>query len=201
MTDNPNQLHHDIQIIPLIYEDDIKLHWYKLQFFDMFDDTENIIMDIDQYIINDISEMIDYPVSPGSIISYRKWWGAQTSIINGGWYKFYGKSVNKIYHYFNKNRLFWQNFYYDKKIVEQKGFGEQHFVLNSCLHHRYSVNCMPSSWVSRYYIDPNNIKMEDTYNEYLKVSGDFLKMDDEWSEDLKILHFVSENNSPENFNA
>ena len=55
MTDDAKDLNSNIHILPLIYEDDIKLHWYKLKFFDMFDDTENIIMDIDQYILNDIT--------------------------------------------------------------------------------------------------------------------------------------------------
>ena len=63
------------QQILLTYDLPIKAHWHKLRFFDegFTGSGEIIVMDIDQIILKDITEMITYPCERNEIVSYDKW--------------------------------------------------------------------------------------------------------------------------------
>ena len=37
-------------------------------------------MDIDQVIVNNIDEMIGYPVGDNELVSYNKWWGGHQKL-------------------------------------------------------------------------------------------------------------------------
>ena len=58
---------------------DIKIHWHKLKFFSpLFGEQKPgddiIVMDIDQIIVGDVTDMINWPVEENEIVTYRKWW-------------------------------------------------------------------------------------------------------------------------------
>ena len=80
------------RVIPLPKESVIQQHWHKLSFFDQQFTGEGdiIVMDIDQVIVSDVTEMIAWPVEDNELVSYQKWWtrSKQGLPINGGWYKF-----------------------------------------------------------------------------------------------------------------
>ena len=54
----------------------IQRHWHKLRFMDpkLSGGDEIIIMDIDQIILQNIDEMINYPVGDNEIVTYDRWW-------------------------------------------------------------------------------------------------------------------------------
>ena len=79
------------KVIPLRQNGIIKEHWYKLHFFDknFTGDGDIIVMDIDQLIVSNITEMVNWPVEENELVSYNKWWNKSPhTTINGGWYKF-----------------------------------------------------------------------------------------------------------------
>ena len=45
-----------------------------------------IVLDIGKVIVNDITEMVNYPVSDNELVSYEKWWttNKENIPINGG---------------------------------------------------------------------------------------------------------------------
>ena len=47
----------------------IKEHWHKLKYFNNADE-DTIIIDIDQIVVGDISEMINYPVKENELVTY-----------------------------------------------------------------------------------------------------------------------------------
>ena len=63
----------------------IKAHWHKLKYFDNSKE-DTIIVDIDQTVVGDISDMINYPVNENELVTYKNW--SAGCPINGGWYKF-----------------------------------------------------------------------------------------------------------------
>ena len=110
------------KVIMLPKWSDIKIHWHKLKFFSpLFGDQkpgdEIIVMDIDQIIVGDITDMINYPVGENELVSYRKWWKkgdpceGNTVKLNGGWYKFKSGSLKFVwdeFSYSEKSRDKWQ---------------------------------------------------------------------------------------------
>lgn len=75
-------------VLPYNHHSPIPLHWHKLKFFSPHFAYQNpndeiIIMDIDQVIVNNIDEMIGWPVSDNELVTYNSWWNAKLPI-NGG---------------------------------------------------------------------------------------------------------------------
>ena len=88
------------KVIPLKQNDIIKEHWYKLHFFDknFTGEGDIIVMDIDQLIVSNITEMINWPVEENELVSYKKRWNKTPHItINGGWYKFKAGSLDFVW--------------------------------------------------------------------------------------------------------
>ena len=48
----------------------IKEHWHKLKYFDNANE-DTIIVDIDQTVVGDISDMINYPVKEEELVTYK----------------------------------------------------------------------------------------------------------------------------------
>ena len=65
------------RVIMLPKWSDIKIHWHKLKFFSPLfggqqPGDEIIVMDIDQIIVGDITDIINYPVEDNELVSYKK---------------------------------------------------------------------------------------------------------------------------------
>ena len=66
-------------VLPYNHHTYIKLHWHKLKYFcELFADQQPgddiIVMDIDQLIVSNIDELLQYPVQEHQLVSYNKWW-------------------------------------------------------------------------------------------------------------------------------
>mgnify|MGYP003311823740 CR=1 FL=1 len=59
------------EVIPLEKESIIAEHWHKLRFFDkeFTGEGDIVVMDIDQIIISDITDMIGWPVQENELVS------------------------------------------------------------------------------------------------------------------------------------
>jgi hypothetical protein len=154
-SDNPN-VKAD-RVIPLPKNTEVKRHWHKLQFFDeeFIGDGDIIVLDIDQVIVSDITKMIDYPVKPGELVSYSKWWTTNDKNIpiNGGWYKFKSGSLQYIWDKFNSNIDKWQSYYYNNGVVHYQYYGEQNFVYDTVVENGGKVTTMPEKWYGKHKIN------------------------------------------------
>ena len=134
----------------------IKEHWHKIKFFDeSFTGKDDIIIvDIDQTVVGDLTDMINYEVNDNELITYKNWWDKNPKCpINGGWYKFKSGSLQYVWDKFNSNIDYHQNYYYNNGIVHYKYYGEQNFVYDTVIENNGKVITMPEKWVSKYMMD------------------------------------------------
>ena len=115
-------------VIPLKPHSDIKKHWYKLSYFSPLfanqkPNDDIIIMDIDQIIVNNIDDIIGYPVGKNELVSYNKWWGGKPKL-NGGFYKFKSGELKNFWSDFIKCPEVWQLNWYKTGVVHYKYYGE-----------------------------------------------------------------------------
>jgi|TARA_Y100000031_G_scaffold82171_1_gene90560 hypothetical protein len=196
-SDNPN-VKADV-VIPLPKYSEIKYHWHKLTFFSPLfayqkPGDEIIIMDIDQVIVNNIDDMIGWPVSNNELVSYNRWWGSTPTHglkINGGFYKFKSGECKIIWDEFIISPEEWQLEWYKKGVVHYKYFGEQNFVNWMCDKNKIKLTLMPPQWICKL----NNNEKEDlkTNMSYMeKFNKDYMILDKP-NTDLKIIHFANPN--------
>lgn len=131
----------------------IKEHWHKIKYFNNTKE-DTIIIDIDQTVVGDISDMINYPVGDNELITYKNWWDKNPKCpINGGWYKFKSGSLQYVWDKFSSNIDYHQNYYYNNSIVHYRYYGEQNFVYDTVINNGGKVTTMPENWVSKYMMD------------------------------------------------
>lgn len=188
------------QQILLTYDLPIKAHWHKLRFFDegFTGSGEIIVMDIDQIILKDITEMITYPCERNEIVSYDKWWtDSRDTTINGGWYKFHSGDFQYVWKKYYSDMEKWQNYYFDKGVVHFRHFGEQNFVEDTIRENGGKVTLMPGQWVCKYTKDfDNNRKIN---MRYIREFGEqYLILGDEFNENVKVVHFANPDNDIHN---
>ena len=186
--------------IPLTKDLPIQAHWWKLRFFDQAftGPGEIIVMDIDQIIVQDITEMITYPCEKNEIVSYNKWWtDARDTTLNGGWYKFHAGDFQCVWDKFYSDIEKWQTYYFDKGVVHFRYFGEQNFVEDTIRENGGKVTLMPGQWVCKYTKDyDNNRKINMRYIREFKER--YLILGDEINELVKIVHFATPDNDIHN---
>ena len=195
-SDNPN-VKADV-VIPLPKYSEIKYHWHKQTFFSPLfayqkPGDEIIIMDIDQVIVNNIDDMIGYPVGDNELVSYDRWWSEPKFglKINGGFYKFKSGECKVIWDEFIISPEDWQLNWYKKGAVHYKYFGEQNFVNWMCDKHKIKLTLMPGEWICKL---TNNEKQDlQTNITYIKKFNKDYMILDKPNPDLKIIHFANPN--------
>jgi len=192
-SDNPN-VKADV-VIPLKPHSEIKKHWYKLSYFNPLFANQNpedeiIIMDIDQVIVNNVDDMIGYPVGDNELVSYDKWWGGHQKLkMNAGFMKFKSGQLKIIWDTFIRAPEDWQLNYYRKGIVHHKYYGEQNFVNRMCEKYNINLTLMPGEWVCKL---TNDEEEDRKFNiEYMKRFNKDYMILDKPIEDIKIIHFAN----------
>ena len=73
-------------VLPYNHYSEVKKHWHKLKFFSPHfayqkpgDDI--IIMDIDQVIVNNIDDLLKYPVEQNELVTYGQWWENKLGVL------------------------------------------------------------------------------------------------------------------------
>lgn len=186
------------RVIPLPKDTEIQLHWHKLRFFDkdFIGEGDIIVLDIDQVVVNDITDMLSWKVKEKELVSYEKWWTVNPDglPINGGWYKFKSGSLNFVWDKFNSNIDKWQRYYHDNGTVGFLFYGEQNFVYDTCIENDCTVTQMPGKWTAKYDTD---VILNSKYNMWYaeKFDADFMIMGEEIWPELKIVHFANVGNN------
>jgi len=190
ISDNKN-IEADV-ILPYNHYSDIKKHWHKLKFFspqfgNQKPGDDIIIMDIDQIIVSNIDELLNWPVSENELLTYGQWWTDKLKI-NGGFYKFKSGSLKCIWDDFGKNVEFWQLNYYRKGIVHTKYYGEQNYVNWKVQEHKIKLTLTPQQWLCKYTDNfKQNLELNKTYSQ--KFNTDYMILDDVHKY-IKVIHFT-----------
>ena len=187
------------ELIPLPKDTPIKAHWFKLQFFDktFTGPGKIIVMDIDQVVVSDITDMITYPVGRNKLVSYQKWWSTPTTIINGGWYKFNAGDFQCVWDKYISDPEKWQLHYFNTGVVHYKYFGEQNFVQDTVLENGGQIVTMPGQWVAKITHDKDN--NEKIQRQYVATFNQmYMFLGDEWNPNVKIVHFANPDNDIHN---
>ena len=197
-SDNPN-VKAD-RVIPLIKHSGIKKHWYKLTYFNPLFGYQNpndeiIIMDIDQVIVNNVDDMIGYPVADNELVSVDKWWGgkgySRKPRLNGGFLKFKSGRLRFIWDEFKNDPNYWQLHYYNIGKVHYKYYGEQNFLDWMCKKHNITLTLMPPEWVCKL---TNNEEENQVNNfDYMKKFNKDYMILDKPHDDIKMVHFANPN--------
>ena len=186
------------KLIPLPKDTDIQQHWHKMSFFDkeFTGEGEIIVMDIDQVVVSDITDMLAYPVEDGELVSYHKWWSKNPNAlpINGGWYKFKAGTLDVVWNTYATDPIHHQEKYWKNGTVHYKYFGEQNFVYDTCIENGHKVTQMPGQWVAKYDQEPD---LNRSYNVmYMQnFDEDFMILGDEVNPNIKIVHFANFDNT------
>lgn len=130
-TDRPEEFDSSINVIK-IQHDICQRQWYKVDFFKpgfITTDDPIIVTDLDWIILNDITDIIDRPITPNQFMAVNGWWRNIDSQvkINGGMYKFFPNTLGKTYRVFYSNPQFWQRTYFGANKIQ----GEQDFVADA----------------------------------------------------------------------
>ena len=190
-------------VLPYNKHSNIKLHWHKLKFFSpqfayQKPGDDIIIMDIDQVIVNNIDDLLKYPVEQNELVTYGQWWENKLGI-NGGFYKFKSGSLKFVWDDFALNPEYWQLHFYDNGTVHYKYYGEQNYVKLKVLEHKAKLTKTPSEWIAKYTDDyTENLKLNQMYMQ--KFDTDYMILDNQVNEKLKVIHYagpgrkINENN-------
>ena len=190
-SDNPN-VKAD-RVIPLPKDSKIKRHWHKLTFFnpefaDQKEGDEIIIMDIDQIIVNNIDDIIGWPVVDNELVSYDKWWGVPKPKVQGGFFKFKSGQCKVIWDTYIKDPEKWQLHYYNTNQVHYKYFGEQNFVEDIATKNDKEITLINGKWIGKYTLDKQQ-NLENNVAYCKKFDEDYMILDKP-NPNLKIIHFA-----------
>ena len=202
LTDNDN-IEADI-VLPYNHHSEIKKHWHKLKFFspqfayqEPGDDV--IIMDIDQIIVNNVDDLLNWKVNDNELLTYGQWWNNKLKI-NGGFYKFKSGSLKYVWDDFSLNPEYWQLHYYNIGDVHYKYYGEQNYVSWKILQHHAKLTKTPEQWIFKYSSDiEENINLHKLYRDKFRPAPENMVGDGDYTsdfllgannEEVKVVHFT-----------
>ena len=177
-------------VLPYNKHSNIKLHWHKLKFFSpqfayQQPNDDIIIMDIDQVIVNNVDELLKFPVQYNELISYGQWWDNKLKL-NGGFYKFKSGDFDYIWNDFSLNPEYWQTHYYENGDVHYKYYGEQNYVDWKLFEKNITITKVPGEWLGKYTDNKKDmIEMNKLYSKLFNT--DYMILDNV-NEKIKIVH-------------
>jgi hypothetical protein len=150
------------------------LQWNKMAAMNDNSDEPVVVLDIDQLLINDYKEALDYPIKPGEFLACPYHWGNAKIPMSGGFYKFYPKECKYIYNEFINRIDHWTTHYIKNGYTTGPVGGEFLFVYEQ-MSKKLKLKLLPDVWIERYTSDwPDK-----TFNQ-----------------DTKMLHFTNSLNKP-----
>jgi hypothetical protein len=160
-----------------------------------------LILDIDQLVVGNMDEVLEFDLPAGHVGLIRRWWSFRQNVcrINGGFQMFRAGVTEYVFRAFDQNPLYWQGFYVANGLARGPVNGEQNFLdgfIDGDLR-----TYLPSAWVGKYQTDngmlpliirqwTDNVDRSDPWEPYV--------MDGHFHSDLKLIHFANANNMIEN---
>jgi hypothetical protein len=206
---------YDIHWIREPFAPGIMLQWNKMLPMSLDIDEPVVVMDIDLLLINDYRKVFDYPVERGEFVASPDWWNLNHDrmgyTINGGFFKYYPQDCRYVYDKFMENPRKWQQHYINNGTTSGPVNGEQYFVEDT-VKERLTIKTLPDAWFTRWATpkavdhsrmwEPDRI---DSYKQWVvwmnmeytsETGNEFLYLDGEFHEDVKVVHFTHSVNKP-----
>ena len=199
-TEDPTGLLDDIQVVDLHPKDAVEKQWYKIDFHSWDLEGKNIVMDIDQVIIEDFDEILEFDLPKDRYGVVYRWWSNNVDVcpINGGFQMFWNGTSKHLYDKFYEDPQHWQTHYINIGEAEGPVNGEQNFVYNNCdLEFEY----IPHWWFAKY--TDRKREMDNIQKKWMERTHPFIVepfyMGDTFCESIKVVHFSNANNLIENY--
>ena len=174
-----------------------KLQWYKLDYFKkhIVDTDDIILMDIDQVVIRNCDFLFDNISDNEFRGTHRFWWRWREDkdnkkfALSGSVYKFKNGQHQYIVDEFEKDIKFWEEYFIKSGITVGPVNGEQHFVQYQLEKNKTNVSMFPEKHIVKWHKDDFYIQtsIEHAYKKY--SSNDYL-LDEDWHEDVRIIHYA-----------
>lgn len=191
-TDQPEGLDKNITVEIILEPDEFPAHWHKLEFhkpgfagLNFLDDV--IIMDIDMIILQNIDDILNFPVSKEEFGAIYRWWSKRTNWcpINGGFQKFKHGTTEHIWNKFYRKPNFWPTYYSSIGEAEPPYMGEQNFIHHNIEACNLKRSYLPIEWFAKY--NPLQPELHDYWKEKVKNSEYF--NNGIFDPLIKIVHF------------
>lgn len=168
----------------------VQLQWNKLYGMSMDTDDPIVVLDIDQLLINDYMDLIEYPIERGEFVSINPWWQDSPDKkykMQGGFQKYYPKDCKYIYDKFISNPEYWQQYYIKNGTTIGPCNGEQYFVEDS-VNERLSMKFVPQEWIGCFVNEPSQDYIAQANVRY---PGEWYYLG-EFNPDVKLVHFMKQ---------
>ena len=152
-------------------------------------------MDIDQIIIGNCDFLFEDIKDNEFRGTHRFWWRWREDkdnkkfALSGSVYKFKNGQHQYIVDEFEKSINFWQEYYIKTGITSGPVNGEQHFVQNQLEFHNTNVSMFPEKHIVKWHEDDFYIQTS-IEHAYKKYSGNKYLLDEDWHEDVRIIHYA-----------
>jgi hypothetical protein len=198
-TEDNRGLDPDIIFVPLFPRKDVVKQWYKIDFHNWDIEGKNIILDIDQIILGDMDEILNYPVKRHEFGVVFRWWSNRTDLckINGGFQVFNGGTTKHLYNKFYADPLYWQSYYIDRGLADGPVNGEQNFINDNT---QLQFKFFPPEWFGKYTTSLHEM-WHIQRNWRVKVNErDPYYLGSDFNESVKIVHFSNAENLIDDYN-
>lgn len=195
-TDDRQGLLPEVHVIPLKKDSRVVKQWYKIDFHcpkrvPLATGAKCLVLDIDIIVVNNIDEMLEWPIKYGEMGLFRRWWSGtsrQHCELNGGFQLYFLGSTEHLYRTFYRNPGHWQRHYVSIGHAEGPVNGEQNF-LNEHLQCRKVW--LPDGWYGKYA--PN--RMNDIERWFRRrLSPEPLFDGEKFHRCFKMIHFANADN-------
>tara|TARA_S200002703_G_scaffold31439_3_gene27513 strand:- start:14272 stop:15030 length:759 start_codon:yes stop_codon:yes gene_type:complete len=181
-------------IIPVIINnpEEFPVHWHKIEFhkagFAGIKPNEDvIIMDIDMIILQNIDDILTFPVKENEFGAIFRWWSMRTNWcpINGGFQKFKHGSTDFIWRKFIEKPNYWPTYYSSIGEAAPPYMGEQNFIHHNIENCGLERKYLPLDWFAKY--NPLQPELFDFWKEKIRDT-DYFK-NGKFDPSIKVVHF------------
>lgn len=191
-TDDETGLDKSITTLKINNPNQFPVHWHKLEFHKerfagIQPGTDVIIMDIDMIILQNIDDILTYPVNKKEFGAIFRWWSMRTNWcpINGGFQKFKHGTTDYIWKKFIEKPDYWPTYYPSIGEAAPPYMGEQNFIHHNIENCGLERKYLPMDWFAKY--NPLQPELFDFWKEKIRDT-DYFK-DGEFDPSIKIVHF------------
>jgi len=157
----------------------IPLQWNKIAAMNDLSNDPVVVLDIDQLLINDYKEALDYPIEHGEFLAAPYTWGNGKIPMSGGFYKYFPRECKYIYNEYINNVDHWTNYYIKHGYTTGPVNGEFLYVYEQ-MSKKLKLKLLPDSWITRCSSEePSKTFSQDTKMVHFTNS---LNKPHEWSE-------------------
>lgn len=156
-TDDEYGLLDDIIVEKMHYPDEFPAHWHKVEFhrgeFSGIEHGEDvIIMDIDMIILQNIDDILNFPITDKEFAVIERWWTIRSNWcpINGGLQKFKHGSTHHIWKKFIAMPEYWPGYFSSIGQAQAPYMGEQNFIHHSIEECGLTRKYFPLDWFAKY---------------------------------------------------